>query len=328
MNQDTLVEGFELKLSPAYFVQWLLLIEFFLPVLSLLLVFLLDLEGFYRPIVGLSFSVFFMLLLTSVEVALILGAFMLWYTKGYRFGMKHIEEHHRFTMRWRELLETPKLEEVTVEQGRVGRYFDYGTLHLHTPQRRVALEYIPQPFLHAKQLRHFISPQDRAAAVKQQPLAELLLAGEGQYLEYKSSFVWDYRRKVANKGLRVSVIKTLAAFMNSAGGVLLIGVDDAGEILGIEADFVTQRKQDVDGWENTFNTIFNQMIGAESRRFVSTVFKAQEGKTVCILAVSPTPYPVFVTDKGEEAFYVRAGNGTQSLSLKNALRYVQTRFEI
>lgn len=328
MNQDTVVEGFELKISPAYFVQWLLLIEFFLPVLSLLLVFMLDLEGFYRPVIGLSFSIFLMLLVTMIEVVLILGAFMLWYTKGYRFGMKHIEQRHRFTMGWSELLETQKLEEITVTQGRIGHYFDYGTLHLHTPQRRVGVEYIPQPFLHAKQLRQFISPQDLATAIKQQPLTELLLAGEGEYLEYKSSFVWDYRREAANKGLRVPVIKTLAAFMNSVGGVLLIGVDDAGKILGIEADFVTQRKQDVDGWENTFNTIFNQMIGAESRRFVSTVFKVQEGKTVCILSVEPTPYPVFLTNKGEDAFYVRAGNGTQSLSVKHALRYVQTRFEI
>ena len=328
MNKDTVVEEVELKVSPAYFVQLLLLIEFALPVLSLLFVLLLDLEGIYRPIVGLSFSVFLMLLLTTIEVALLLGAFMLWYLKGYRFGMQHIEERHAFTMSWRELLDTQKLEEVSVQQSRIGHFFDYGTLHLHTPQRRVALDYIPQPFLHAKQLRQFISPQDLAAAIKQQSLAELLLAGEGEYLEYKSSFVWDYRRQAANKRLRIPVIKTLAAFMNSAGGVLLIGVDDAGEILGIEADFVTQRKQDVDGWENTFNTMFNQLIGAESRRFVSTVFKTEEGKTVCILSVEPTPYPIFVTDKGEEAFYVRAGNGTQSLSVKNALRYVQTRFEI
>ena len=72
-------------------------------------------------------------------------------------------------------------------------------------------------------------------------------------------------QKEVHRRINQSVTKTLAAFLNSAGGTLLIGVDDAGSVLGIEADFayLGRDKQDQDGWQQSLRNIVNKALGDE-----------------------------------------------------------------
>jgi hypothetical protein len=52
-----------------------------------------------------------------------------------------------------------------------------------------------------------------------------------------------------------------------------------------------------------------------------------DGKTICLLSVSPAGTPVYLTFKGKEDFYIRTGNASQPLPVSKAMRYVQTRFD-
>ena len=45
--------------------------------------------------------------------------------------------------------------------------------------------------------------------------------------------------EAVNKKLEEVILKTVAAFANSQGGTLLIGVDDEGTILGLEQDYLS-----------------------------------------------------------------------------------------
>ncbi|MCX7955440.1 MAG: ATP-binding protein [Bacteroidales bacterium] len=56
-------------------------------------------------------------------------------------------------------------------------------------------------------------------------LFELIRKGENEYLDFKHRI--DDARKIA---------KTLSAFANTHGGILLIGVKDNGKIIGVESD--------------------------------------------------------------------------------------------
>jgi predicted HTH transcriptional regulator len=51
------------------------------------------------------------------------------------------------------------------------------------------------------------------------------------------------------KLLEKVIAKTIAAFMNSAGGTLFIGVDDEGYPVGLQNDYGTLKKQASDGFE-------------------------------------------------------------------------------
>ena len=68
------------------------------------------------------------------------------------------------------------------------------------------------------------------------------------------------------KRLRKSITKTIAAFLNTDGGTLLIGVDDSGQVLGIEPDFeyLKQGKQDADGWRLSLKDVIINALGAEA----------------------------------------------------------------
>ena len=72
---------------------------------------------------------------------------------------------------------------------------------------------------------------------------QLLRTGESETLEFKSSLRWDAKRSQLNKKLEEVVLKTIGAFNNSRGGILVIGVDDGGNILGLENDYSTLKKK-------------------------------------------------------------------------------------
>jgi predicted HTH transcriptional regulator len=67
----------------------------------------------------------------------------------------------------------------------------------------------------------------------------LTTMGEGPTIEFKESFRRDSKTGNVNKELSKVVVKTIAAFLNTNGGSLLIGVADNGAIIGIEADIDT-----------------------------------------------------------------------------------------
>jgi hypothetical protein len=67
--------------------------------------------------------------------------------------------------------------------------------------------------------------------------AELIKRGESKTLEFKSTLRWSLKEnRKDDKGVTHAVLKTVAAFLNTEGGDLLIGVADDGSVVGIEHD--------------------------------------------------------------------------------------------
>ena len=94
-------------------------------------------------------------------------------------------------------------------------------------------------------------------------IRRLLVEGEGPTVEYKSSLRWDYNQSGVNKELTKVIVRTLAAFLNSQGGALLIGVDDKGTLLDLEFDISTLGKKSLDGFELTLRSAVASHLGEE-----------------------------------------------------------------
>jgi hypothetical protein len=156
---------------------------------------------------------------------------------------------------------------------------------------------------------------------KPQTLADML-TGENAALEYKSSLRWDMRTQQVNKALEKGISKTVAGFLNSEGGTLLIGVADDCTVLGIKYDLQTISRKDRDGYEQKLHQVLTDALGAEFSQYQHVSFEESEGKTVCILRVDPSPEPVYLTDKGATEFYVRVGNTTRPLDMQAAHDYI------
>ena len=153
-------------------------------------------------------------------------------------------------------------------------------------------------------------------------IPEMIRRGESAELEFKSSLRWDYQQDAKNKALEKVVAKTVAGFANAKGGVLLIGVDDEGVVLGLEPDYRTLSKGNRDGFELHLTQVLGAALGESVLAFVTVTFHEVDGSDVCQVGVEPCDHPVYLLDGGDSALFVRMGNLTRALPVEEAVKYV------
>ena len=141
-------------------------------------------------------------------------------------------------------------------------------------------------------------------------LKELILIGENEKLEMKSTLRYDLRQNIVNKNLEYVIAKTVSAFLNSEGGILIIGVDDNGNALGLEKDIETFSKKDVDGFELHLRNIIKKHLGSNFEKHLKITFPTIDEKTICKVKILKSGKPVFVNFEGKDSFYVRNGNSS------------------
>jgi hypothetical protein len=157
-------------------------------------------------------------------------------------------------------------------------------------------------------------------------LAALIRRGEDDGLEFKSSFRYDYRQQKLNKALEAVIVKTLAGFMNAQGGSLLIGVADDGSIVGLESDFQTLQRKDIDGYTQALMSTAADRLGTPACRLLRILFHEHEGKQVCRIIVLPSPVPVYAKEEKQSKFYIRTASGTREMDLQEAVGYIKTKW--
>ncbi len=157
---------------------------------------------------------------------------------------------------------------------------------------------------------------------------DLIKAGESKTLEFKSTLRWSLKEdKQDDNGVTHAVLKTVAAFLNTEGGDLLIGVADDGSIVGIEHD----RLETDDQFMRHLAQVVRNGLGDWAGTCIDPKIQVVQGKTVCVVSCQRSPEPVFLQWKGLETaavgdFFVRSGPGTIKLAPDSAKEYVLTRF--
>lgn len=163
-------------------------------------------------------------------------------------------------------------------------------------------------------------------------LEDLIAEGESDELEFKSTLRWDLKEGQINKGLEDVILKTVAAFANSQGGTLLIGVADNGQVLGLEHDYLSLNGADRDKFELHLRNLLNRQFGAG---FVTTKvtikFHQVQDNEVCQIETAPAKEPMIITMKDKtglvtEKFYARSGNSSQEIPLSEMNSYIKERF--
>jgi hypothetical protein len=132
-------------------------------------------------------------------------------------------------------------------------------------------------------------------------IAELIQQGESGTLEFKMTFQYDADQPdKKNEELRFAVLKTIAAFLNTEGGTLIIGVMDDGTIFGLENDFslLGQKQSPADIFEQTLINLVNDRISKIFAQFIKIRFKEIEGKQVCAVTVAKAAKPALVKKTG------------------------------
>ncbi|WP_395159932.1 PD-(D/E)XK motif protein [Ilumatobacter sp.] len=162
-------------------------------------------------------------------------------------------------------------------------------------------------------------------------------AAESAVVEYKAT-AWtptaptqnaDHRRSVV-QALKTEIVKTVVALLNTAGGELVIGVDDDQNITGIAADLAESGlpTDDLDTYELRLIELLRERIDGIVTQQLRISFAEHDGHQTCHLSVAPSPNPRFGrpfaanNEPSRPMFWVRTGNATNSLDGHDLIDYV------
>ena len=162
-------------------------------------------------------------------------------------------------------------------------------------------------------------------------VGKLIESEEGMELEFKESARWDCEHERVNNDLAMAVVHTVAAFLNTRGGKLVLGVrDKPHKVVGVANDYKTLRKKDSDGYklflcDVVCDNIHNGKI--LHSEYVTADFCDYEGNDVHVLSVQRALQPAWVREGGGENLYIRVDNSTKKLTAREATDYVSKHFK-
>jgi len=147
----------------------------------------------------------------------------------------------------------------------------------------------------------------------------LIRIGESKTVEFKQTLSFDIKDKQKNCGLEHVVFKTIAAFLNTLGGDLLIGVDDNGTILGLNEEIKKFDKNSRDKFVLRFKDLFKANIGIEHVSSVDYSLIDIDEHVVLHVHVKPSTVPFFMKND----FFVRSNPATDKLEGQKAYEYIK-----
>jgi serine/threonine protein kinase len=153
-------------------------------------------------------------------------------------------------------------------------------------------------------------------------IERLLTSDETATLEFKSSLRASTGTPVAQQKLEYGVLKTIAAFLNTDGGKLVIGTTDDSTVNGIEVDYPTLERQSADGWRCAFDDLLSSHLGTQVMNFVDLGLEPRHGKTIAVVTCARREEPTLVDDRD---FFVRRTASTVKLSMRDALVWQRER---
>ena len=154
------------------------------------------------------------------------------------------------------------------------------------------------------------------------PLIRLIEKGESKYLEFKETLSWDVRKQEKAKYIESSSLKTIAAFLNTDGGTLLVGVCDDGSIPGLEAELKVLHNGNTDKFLLHFKNLINAKVGAKFYPNLDWQVLRLEAATILVVEARASSEPCFIDD----AFYVRTNPSTDQLTGEKQFKYMTKRF--
>ena len=155
-----------------------------------------------------------------------------------------------------------------------------------------------------------------------QDIENLILQGESDKLEFKSTIRTNLQTGEPDKRMEKAVLKTLVAFMNSEGGTLLIGVSDDGTVCGIDLDGFDNR----DKLNLHFTNMISSSIGNEYLPYIKfKLVDFDEKRSVMRVVCARSRKPVFLKEGKAEIFFVRSGPSSVELAGMNLINYVKNR---
>lgn len=138
--------------------------------------------------------------------------------------------------------------------------------------------------------------------------------------------------ELAKKRILHSALKTLVAFANTAGGMLLIGVNDTKNIIGIENEYLTFSKktdQGRDGYGKFFDDTVRTYLGDGFSSLMERKFVKFPQGDVLVIKIRPSNQEIFLLKneegKDEEQLYIRNLSSSKELLGSELVMFIKNK---
>jgi hypothetical protein len=189
-------------------------------------------------------------------------------------------------------------------------------------------------------------PADYSEAVR-----AMIDGGENDRVEFKLQSLWSTDlskeeisasdspelRKYKNNASKFIIARSIAGFLNTDGGDLIIGIQEdkihnTVGIVGIGDDYrkLHENDRNPDGYrrmivDSIIRKYLSEIFDTVSK-FIHISFPYVSGMTVCHMHITPADKPVFVDIENEELFFIRVDASTRAITGKALTQYILTRF--
>ena len=150
---------------------------------------------------------------------------------------------------------------------------------------------------------------------------KMIEKGENEKLEFKSTIRHNLHTGKPGKEIEIAWLKGVASFLNSECGILFIGVNDDGNIVGLEPDNFANDDRCLLHIQN----LIKQHIGLEFSPYIDIKIRELELGKIISISCTPSTIPVFLKNNDKEQFFVRSGPSSVALPLSKALKYIEDR---
>jgi len=173
-------------------------------------------------------------------------------------------------------------------------------------------------------------------SVETTTLLARITRGENKHVEFKSTLLYDIRETRETEVVKHSVLKTLAAFTNTEGGTLLIGVRDEGDIFGLAKDnkllgvpsaAAAATRQDT--FRQRLDSLTEAAFDNAFSGLLDVAFVELTGKEICVASVRPSAVPYYLQESGGKPaqFFIRRLSSSVDLTLREQEIYARNRWK-
>jgi predicted HTH transcriptional regulator len=142
--------------------------------------------------------------------------------------------------------------------------------------------------------------------------------------------------KFGKDASKIIIAKTIAGFLNTSGGNLIIGIQENKEgkdheIIGIEADFPKLKDPCTDGYRRmVIDEIIRKYLPSEMyhhlNQYLRMHFPKTMDKTLCWMEIKKADDGIFVKVQDEEQFFIRVDAETRQISDRALVDYCRKHF--
>jgi len=196
------------------------------------------------------------------------------------------------------------------------------------------------------------SQDEPSKTVAKQDLISLIAKGENHFVEFKTSALWSLNfstqkinestsydiKKYRRDASKFIIAKSLAGFLNSEGGNLMIGIkenksQEKDEIVGVDSEFFKLKDPCTDGYrrmivDEIIKKFFSSEILHHINNYIQIDFETIEEKTVCHIHLNKSDIKTFVNHQNKGYFFVRIDASTREIHGEEIVDYCLKRFSL